>query len=65
MMKFMRGINKCAAEGTTWAPGCTVYASEIGAPFVEFIHDGGHEFSRQSPALIVKFFKEHTKAPAS
>lgn len=65
MMRFMRRLNKCAEAGTEWAPGATQYASEIGAPVVTFIHDGGHEFSKDGPALMVKFFKEHTRKAAA
>jgi hypothetical protein len=26
-----------------------------------YIHPGGHEFPQDSPAIMVKFFKEHAK----
>lgn len=65
MMRFMRRLNKCADAGTEWAPGATQYASEIGAPVVTFIYDGGHEFTTDGPALIVKFFKEHARKAAA
>lgn len=65
MMKLMRALNQCAADGTEWAPSCTSYASAVNAPFIAFINDGGHEFAREAPALMVKFFKEHARpAPA-
>lgn len=61
MMKFMRDVNKCAVESTDWAEGCKCYASSVDAPFVQLVHDGGHEFLRSAPVLMVKFFKEHSR----
>ncbi|HXS67902.1 MAG TPA: prolyl oligopeptidase family serine peptidase [Candidatus Polarisedimenticolia bacterium] len=54
-------VNGCAATGETWDKDkqCTIYPSQKGAPLVTFIYPGGHEFNSASPALIVKFFKEH------
>ncbi len=61
MMKAVRKVNGCASEGKNYAPGATLYSSESGTPVVTLIHPGGHEFLPAAPALIVKFFKEHTK----
>jgi polyhydroxybutyrate depolymerase len=53
-------VNRCAATGQPWGKQCTIYPSQSGTPVVTFIYPGGHEFnSASSPALIVKFFKEH------
>jgi hypothetical protein len=41
---------------------CTEYPSKTGTPFVAFIHPGGHEFHKDAPALIARFFQQH---PAS
>lgn len=59
MMEAVRKLNGCEAEGKTWAAHCMLYESKGGTPVVTFIHSGGHEFHRDAPALIVKFFKEH------
>lgn len=40
---------------------CTLYPSVLGAPVVTAIHPGGHEYPRQAPEVIVKFFKSHVK----
>lgn len=58
-MDGVRKRNGCDAEGKPWDKFCTIYPSETGTPLVTFIHPGGHEFRREAPPLIVKFFKEH------
>lgn len=58
-MDAVRKINGCAAAGEPWDKRCTIYPSPGGTPLVTFIHPGGHEFNRDAPALIVKFFKQH------
>ena len=60
MMEAVRKVNGCEAEGEPWNVLCTLYPSKGGTPLVTFIHPGGHEFSREAPALIVKFFQEHS-----
>ncbi len=59
-MDSLRKLNQCG-EGQPWdeQPGCTLYPSKLGAPVVTYIHPGGHVFPPNTPALIVKFFKEH------
>lgn len=59
MMAAVRRVNGCDDEGKAWDKFCTIYSSKDGPPVVTFIHPGGHEFRREAPALIVKFFKEH------
>jgi len=59
MMDKIRRLNGCDAKGESWAESCTLYPSKTGSPVVTFIHPGGHEFRREAPALIVRFFKEH------
>ena len=61
MMKAVRKVNGCSVEGESYGPNATIYSSQSGTPVVTFIHPGGHEFNPGAPALIVKFFKEHTK----
>jgi len=58
-MEVVRRVNGCAATGEPWDKQCTIYPSNNGTPLVTFIYPGGHEFNSASPALIVKFFKQH------
>lgn len=58
-MDGVRKLNGCDTEGKPWDKLCTVYPSKTGTPLVTFIHPGRHEFRRDAPPLIVKFFKEH------
>lgn len=53
----IRKLNECG-DGKEWDQGCTIYESEKGAPVVVFLHDGGHKYPKEAPALIVKFFRE-------
>jgi polyhydroxybutyrate depolymerase len=62
MMETVRKLNGCAAEGTAWAEKCRQYPSSTGTPFVSYIHPGGHQFTAEAPALIVRFCKEHPAA---
>jgi len=60
MMTAERKLNGCAEEGKPYAPQTTLYPSATGTPVVTFIHPGGHQFHHDAPALIVRFFKEHS-----
>jgi len=55
----LREMNQCG-EGKPWkdVKGATLYPSKLGALVVTYIHDGGHTFPKNGPAMIVKFFKE-------
>jgi polyhydroxybutyrate depolymerase len=58
----VRARNGCEETGKDWGePGCLIYASAKKAPLVTFIHPGGHEYPKEAPALIVKFFQALTK----
>ena len=59
IMDAVRRLNGCDTEGKPWDKRCTLYPSKTGTPFLTFIHPGSHEFPKEAPALIVKFFKEH------
>jgi len=61
MMNAVRKVNGCEAIGIPWAPLATLYHSPTGTPVVTFIHPGGHQFHPDSPALIVKFFKQQSR----
>jgi polyhydroxybutyrate depolymerase len=62
VMQAVRRANGCAEESRDWAPGCKLYSSEKGAPFVSFVHPGTHKYPSEAPKLIVKFFQEHQRA---
>ena len=65
-MAVVRFRNGCSSAAAEWAPGCLLYPSSKGAPFVSFIHAGGHRYAPEAPALIVRFFKENPrKRPAT
>ncbi len=64
-MEAVRRVNGCAAAGTAWDQGCTIYPSKGGTPVVTFLHPGGHGFAPAEPGLMVKFFKQHPAAPAA
>ncbi len=58
----LREFNQCG-EGKPWKDekGATQYPSKLGAPLVVYLHDGGHKFPANAPALMVKFFKDHAQ----
>jgi polyhydroxybutyrate depolymerase len=61
-IQVVRTGNGCSAKGQPWEKQCTIYPSAGGTPVVTFTYPGGHQFNPASPALIVKFFKEHPGA---
>lgn len=61
VMEAVRRVNRCEATGQPWAPGCTLYPSPPGTPFVAYIHAGAHKFPEEAPALIVKFFQQQRR----
>jgi polyhydroxybutyrate depolymerase len=61
-MQVVRTVNGCSAKGVPWEKQCMIYPSAGGTPVVMFTYPGGHQFNPASPALIVKFFKEHPVA---
>ncbi len=58
MIESVKQMNKCG-EGKPWEKSCTEFPSTIDSPVATFITAGGHEFPKEAPALIVKFFKQH------
>ncbi|CAN5395652.1 hypothetical protein BH11PLA2_BH11PLA2_18230 [soil metagenome] len=64
-MDYVLKINGCDTEGKSWAKEGTlvgtIYESKIKTPFVSLISPGTHNFPKEAPALMVKFFKEHSK----
>lgn len=55
----VKELNECASQGEDWASGCLRYTSKNGSPVVIYQHSEGHKYPNATPALIVKFFKEH------
>jgi polyhydroxybutyrate depolymerase len=57
-MEALRKLNQCG-EGKPWDldKNCTFYPSAIGAPVITAIHPGTHNYPKEAPAVIVKFFK--------
>jgi polyhydroxybutyrate depolymerase len=60
-MEKVREINGCVDRPIRWAPRCELYEpkKKSGAPYVSYIHPGGHSVPREAIELIVKFFKEN------
>ncbi len=67
VMAQVRKVNGCDATPRPWgeppAKDCQLYASNLGAPFVALIHPDGHVYPSEAPALVVRFFQEHTTPP--
>jgi polyhydroxybutyrate depolymerase len=56
----VRQINGCEADGKRWGDfggKVTLYTSRDKTPVVSAIFPRGHEFPKEAPELIVKFFK--------
>lgn len=63
MIDAVKKVNECEA-GRPWGEQkwCTLYPSPRDAPVVTCIHPGGHNLPPEVPAMIIKFFKEHSRA---
>lgn len=59
---FVRRLNGCG-DGVAWDADarCTLYASSKNAPFVAWVHPGGHGYPDGASALIAAFFKAHAR----
>ncbi len=64
MIAAVKKVNGCEEEPKEWGEKCKLYPSKTSTPLVTFIHDSGHEYHQDAPALTVKFFKEHTQPTA-
>jgi polyhydroxybutyrate depolymerase len=62
MIEALKGINGCSS-GQAWElePHCTLYPSATGTPLITALHEGGHKYPPQAPAVIVKFFQAHAQ----
>lgn len=63
MIDALRKLNQCGV-GKAWDidKRLTIYPSSVNAPVVTYIHSGGHIVPQDAPALVVKFFREHTNS---
>ena len=61
-MARVREVNGCKANPVEWS-GCKLYEPKAnsGAPFVSFIHPGGHGPPPRGFETIIQFFKEHPR----
>jgi polyhydroxybutyrate depolymerase len=59
-IQMVRKLNGCGS-GEPWRQdeSCTFYPSSKSAPVVTQVHDGGHKYPAEAPAMIVRFFKEN------
>lgn len=60
-MAFARLSNRCEDKSTPLDSIGNEYASTLDTPFVEYIHNGSHEFLNEAPTKIVAFFKLHVR----
>jgi polyhydroxybutyrate depolymerase len=61
MMSAVKRINGCQDEGEVWAKECLIYRpldGKMGAPMLQYIHDGTHLYPENATSMMVKFFKE-------
>jgi polyhydroxybutyrate depolymerase len=56
----LKKLNQCG-PGERWEKIHTIHPSKVGAPVVTVIHPGTHQYLREAPALIVKFFQQHAR----
>jgi len=61
-VEAVKKINGCSEPGKEWAKDCTEFASDKGTPLVWLVHEGDHRYLSAAPALIVRFFQEHSKS---
>ncbi len=60
MIEAVKKINGCDPKGEPWETKATLFPSAKNAPTVTFVYPGGHEYHKDAPELIVKFFKAHS-----
>lgn len=58
----VRKFNGCAVKGESCGASCTLYRSSKAAAVETFIHPYGHFYPPAVTQIIVKFFKEHSRA---
>lgn len=66
MMDYVARLNGCEEKGQDWAKSGDLtgilYPSKTATPLVTLISPGTHNYPKEAPELIVKFFKEHQLA---
>jgi polyhydroxybutyrate depolymerase len=62
-MARVRKINGCKATPVNWGSGCKLYPpkTKSGAPFISYIHSGGHGPPPRIVKTIVQFFQENPR----
>jgi polyhydroxybutyrate depolymerase len=58
----VRKFNGCVDQGESCGASCTLYRSNKAAAVETFIHPYGHFYPPAVTQVIVKFFKEHSRA---
>lgn len=61
-MEYARRCNRCQGESRPLESIGNEYASTLNTPFVEYIHNGGHEFIKEAPMKMVAFFQLHVRS---
>ena len=61
-MRAIRRVNGCVDEPKTWHEIAKIYESKDRTPVVTYVHPGGHEYPKEAPELIIKFFREIIEA---
>lgn len=52
---------QASGSATEVGGGLTLYASDVGAPLMVYLHDGGHAYPEKATRLIVEYFKQHRR----
>jgi polyhydroxybutyrate depolymerase len=54
----VKQINGCYGTGSEWAQDCTQFASDEGAAFIAFVHDGTHKYPSEAGKVpVMRSFK--------
>ena len=61
MIDSLLRTNQCDQTGQVISKGLTLYESKLAAPVQTYIHPGTHQYPSEASALIVDFFKAHSK----
>ncbi len=57
----VKRLNSCNNMAERWAENCQIYSSKAGTSVIFCLHDEGHRYPEWIPAVIIRFFKEHSK----
>lgn len=59
---LLKKVNQTEPTGKAWAKHTERFESPNGKPVATFITDGTHKFPEDAPEVIVKFFREQSRA---